>query len=657
MRHIKLTFFFVALHLMAYGQEEETLSVITTTTTSTETVEAKEYTNLGEEFSRWSLGLHAGLSQNGTDTHSWGRHAESIFNQSHLAYGLQAKYAINHNFALRADYIGSTISGDDRETDGPCSDEQDLDTEIGCHRERAWQFTSPIHELSLNFEWDILGKRRKQVREFYDKEGNKLDRSTVNLAYATYYDEDGDVINFGEQKKYKKSLSPYIAVGAALTYVNPDVFYPDNDEFPDLADIAADEAEQKNIYAHFPISAGLRWNISEKLFIDGELRGVYQRTDLLDGIKNTTQFEDFRNNDDAYQFALVRLGYRMGINEDRDGDGVADNKDVCPDIYGVIALDGCPDRDNDGISDSTDACPDVKGLRLFAGCPDSDNDGVQDLLDLCPDQKGTVETKGCPDSDNDGIVDENDVCPNYAGPKELDGCPDYDGDLVPDHRDACPEVPGEEAYHGCKEGYPSLDPENREKYKIVVPEKQVYKDANEKIVRKTTTTTTTTQAPSTQQSSSTIRRSTTTTSSTSNGQRSTSSVSTGTRTSSSSSSSVSSEVRGVFDEALTGIKFNSSKATLKKSSYATLNKVVRILSINKDLNVSINGHTDSTGDPVKNKSLSLARANSVKKFLMSRGIAENRLKTIGHGIEKPIADNSTPQGRELNRRVEFVVIN
>jgi outer membrane protein OmpA-like peptidoglycan-associated protein len=254
-------------------------------------------------------------------------------------------------------------------------------------------------------------------------------------------------------------------------------------------------------------------------------------------------------------------------------------------------------------------------------------------------------------------VDENDVCPNYAGPKELDGCPDYDGDLVPDHRDACPEVPGEEAYHGCKEGYPSLDPENREKYKIVVPEKQVYKDANEKIVRKTTTTTTTTQAPSTQQSSSTIRRSTTTTSSTSNGQRSTSSVSTGTRTSSSSSSSVSSEVRGVFDEALTGIKFNSSKATLKKSSYATLNKVVRILSINKDLNVSINGHTDSTGDPVKNKSLSLARANSVKKFLMSRGIAENRLKTIGHGIEKPIADNSTPQGRELNRRVEFVVIN
>lgn len=645
MRPFYTVFAFFILSTLAYSQDEGSLSI--QTHTNSETVEYSDYEEL--KASKWSVGLNLGLSQSGTDTHSWGRHAESIFNQSHIAYGLQARYALNRNFGLRADYIGSTISGDDRETDGPCSDEEDLDTDIGCHRDRAWRFTSPIHELSLSFEWDILGKKRNPQLEYYTKDGKQVDRADLDLAYETYYDEEGEVLNFSEVKRFKRTLSPYVGIGAALTYVNPDVFYPDNDEYPDQADIDADEAAQKNIYLHFPVTVGLRYDLSEKLYIDGELRGVYQRTDLLDGIQHTTQFEDYRNNKDAYQFALLRVGYRLGVSEDRDGDGVEDSKDVCPDVYGVRELEGCPDRDRDGITDAVDQCPDVKGLRSFAGCPDTDGDGVQDLLDLCPEQVGSIETKGCPDADNDGLVDEEDECPNYYGPKELGGCPDYDGDGVPDHRDACPEVPGEDAYHGCNEGYPSLDAKNREKYKIKVSDRQVMKSST-KEVKRNTTTTTTTETTRPRRIIETNNNSARTSGSDS---RIIENVQTARNTS---SSRYGSDVDNAFAEAMTGIQFNSSQSSLKKSSYPVLNKLVRILSINKELRVSINGHTDSTGKAAKNKALSLSRAKTVKKFLMSRGIAADRMTTKGYGIEQPIADNNTPEGRKLNRRVEFIAL-
>lgn len=137
--------------------------------------------------------------------------------------------------------------------------------------------------------------------------------------------------------------------------------------------------------------------------------------------------------------------------KDRDGDGVPDKSDACPDTPGVKELNGCPDKDGDGVPDSFDACPDTPGAKELSGCPDSDSDGIPDRTDACPNDKGPKELNGCPDSDGDGVADKDDACVDTPGLKELSGCPDGDGDGVADKDDLCPEVPGMKNKKGCPE--------------------------------------------------------------------------------------------------------------------------------------------------------------------------------------------------------------
>jgi len=86
------------------------------------------------------------------------------------------------------------------------------------------------------------------------------------------------------------------------------------------------------------------------------------------------------------------------LTHDRDGDGVVDEKDECPDSAGPIALIGCPDSDGDGVPNKKDKCPGVKGSPNFQGCPapDSDGDSVNDDDDKCPLVKGLKSNYGCP---------------------------------------------------------------------------------------------------------------------------------------------------------------------------------------------------------------------------------------------------------------------
>jgi outer membrane protein OmpA-like peptidoglycan-associated protein len=86
------------------------------------------------------------------------------------------------------------------------------------------------------------------------------------------------------------------------------------------------------------------------------------------------------------------------LTHDRDGDGVVDEKDECPDSAGPIALIGCPDSDGDGVPNKKDKCPGVKGSPNFQGCPapDTDGDSVNDDDDKCPLVKGVTYNYGCP---------------------------------------------------------------------------------------------------------------------------------------------------------------------------------------------------------------------------------------------------------------------
>jgi outer membrane protein OmpA-like peptidoglycan-associated protein len=124
---------------------------------------------------------------------------------------------------------------------------------------------------------------------------------------------------------------------------------------------------------------------------------------------------------------------------DRDGDGVPDARDACPDVAG--ADDGCSaptpppmpetDSDGDGISDSADRCPtgaeDKDGVEDGDGCPDEDDDGdgVPDRDDECRVDAGPGSAKGCPDQDGDGVADRDDECPAAAGLSDERGCPKY----------------------------------------------------------------------------------------------------------------------------------------------------------------------------------------------------------------------------------------
>ncbi len=101
------------------------------------------------------------------------------------------------------------------------------------------------------------------------------------------------------------------------------------------------------------------------------------------------------------------------------------------------------------------------------------------------------------------------------------------------------------------------------------------------------------------------------------------------------------------------VYFNTGSDVLKSSSKRKLNELVKILKDYPEMNMIIEGHTDSRGDDAKNMDLSQRRAESVKNYLIKKGISASRLTSAGYGETMPVADNKTAAGRKLNRRVEL----
>ena len=288
---------------------------------------------------------------------------------------------------------------------------------------------------------------------------------------------------------------------------------------------------------------------------------------------------------------------KVGCPLDKDGDGVADYLDECPDVAGTKALKGCPDRDGDGIADKDDSCPDVAGLAAFKGCPDSDGDGIADKDDRCPDLKGSAELKGCPDSDKDGIADLDDKCPNTIAGYKVDatGCPmDNDKDGIVNEEDACPDKAGNIAMKGCPDtdGDGVADNEDRcPDVKGTIANKGCPEIAVADIKKIT--------------------------------------------------------------QIASKIFFETNSDVLKVASLAQLDELAEILKRYEAANLLIEGHADSQGDDAFNLTLSQKRTESVKTYLMEKGIMESRLTGTGYGESRPIADNNTALGRAKNRRVEL----
>lgn len=106
----------------------------------------------------------------------------------------------------------------------------------------------------------------------------------------------------------------------------------------------------------------------------------------------------------------------------------------------------------------------------------------------------------------------------------------------------------------------------------------------------------------------------------------------------------------------TNLQFETAKADLKPTSYTNLKNLVEIMKRKTDFKIQIAGHTDSGGEESANQLLSQKRAESVKNYLISQGIAPNRIVAKGFGESNPVANNNSPQGKAQNRRTEITVL-
>lgn len=333
--------------------------------------------------------------------------------------------------------------------------------------------------------------------------------------------------------------------------------------------------------------------------------------------------------------ALFRIAFAPMSNlpqRDRDGDGVPDKQDACPDEHQgetpEIGQPGCPQRDSDedGVFDGDDFCPSIPAGRNVdpkrRGCPagDKDGDGIFDNEDQCPEQKPgdhpDPARRGCPagDKDSDGVFDHEDQCPEqHAGDRgdpKRPGCPslDKDGDGVVDAEDECVDVPAGPNPNPNRKGCPTLD---RDQDFIpdatdACPDRAGMPDADPR----------------------------------KNG------------------------CPGKFVEVRIGrivikqqIFFALGKDTIQPQSFPLLKAVADTLILLPQIKkVRVEGHTDDIGPPDYNLDLSRRRAKSVMRWIVEHHVEAERLTAEGYGDTRPIADNKNLKAKTKNRRVDFIIL-
>ena len=205
-------------------------------------------------------------------------------------------------------------------------------------------------------------------------------------------------------------------------------------------------------HLQIPFGIGFNFRLHDRAFVTFQSEYRYALEDDRNNLHHGLGITYFLGEKDPVQDSIPMQKEEMDTM-DSDGDGIADELDLCPQEAGPAEFDGCPDGDEDGVPDYKDACPEVFGAVAMRGCPDSDGDGVSDNEDECPNMAGSPENNGCPDNDadDDGIPNELDRCPTVAGPATNNGCPevDGDGDGTPDNIDECPQVAGPKNTLGC----------------------------------------------------------------------------------------------------------------------------------------------------------------------------------------------------------------
>ena len=421
---------------------------------------------------------------------------------------------------------------------------------------------------------------------------------------------------FGRQGRLRMAINGGIRLRKTRTFVD-DGAGEDADDRP-----ATTTGETMTASNEVPFGFGVAYALSKgKVDLIGEVFGSiplgdhenYQPLEALAGIKLYLARNSFLSlgagrglmpakggNPDAR--AMIGIVFEPNIG-DRDGDGLKDDVDKCPDdpedMDQFEDEDGCPEPDNDrdGILDEDDKCPNIPedkdGFQDEDGCPegdknDRDGDGIHDNVDKCPDEPEDFDQfqdeDGCPDPDNDqdGILDVDDLCPNDPedkdGFEDEDGCPDLDNDKdrILDKDDRCPNEP--ETYNGTDD-----DDGCPDRGRVVVTDTAI--------------------------------------------------------------------------EILDMMYFEYNKAVIKPVSYPILDAVAATLNGNPSIQlIEVQGHTDERGNDAYNLDLSDKRAAAVKKYLVDKGVEEKRLESQGYGETQPIDRRSNEAAWAKNRRVAFLIL-
>jgi OOP family OmpA-OmpF porin len=114
------------------------------------------------------------------------------------------------------------------------------------------------------------------------------------------------------------------------------------------------------------------------------------------------------------------------------------------------------------------------------------------------------------------------------------------------------------------------------------------------------------------------------------------------------------EDRQIVNEAIRNLEFEFAKASIRDRSFPYLNRVAEMLVL-KGFSLKLGGHTDAIGSNAANMILSKNRAESVKNYLVSRGVNVGKIEAVGYGESQPVSSNKTAAGRQKNRRVEFTL--
>jgi len=359
-----------------------------------------------------------------------------------------------------------------------------------------------------------------------------------------------------------------------------------------------------------PLGLGIKYNITDGfgIYWHSQYGGLYFG-DSYNGV-------DVDESDTHFVHELG-IGVFLG-KQDRDGDGVADKKDECPDTPGLKTLAGCPDSDLDGIKDSEDACPNLAGPAEHNGCPDQDGDGVIDPDDKCVDVAGEARYNGCPDTDGDGIGDDVDECKEESGLARYNGCPipDTDGDGFNDEDDECVNVKGD--LRGCPDSDNDGFHDKEDECKDVAGTVKGCPDGdNDGIADKDDKCPDEAGVPE-KDGCPLVRKPT----------------------------------RSEIINRWTSPDVNFVSGTRGDADYDT--DVQSIVDFHKqypDAFLHVSGYSDSQGGEAANMRVSERRAKKVYEALIKAGVPAEQLTYQGYGEANPIADNSTKEGRLLNRRV------